>query len=213
MLLCTRNPVRLATEHIVSLFLKKLLGGWIRSRILFTKAVLNKWMLSALSNLSTGGISHHIPCLASSLIWQSFPENSYQLRSHRQEGAGKIYLVCDSPSAWPEMGTQLHGPAETRLSPALFSPPADTQGSLLLFLEQSADKRAWESSWCRCLLWPPCLLAASAQQAFTTSGSGLVFLHSSVVWHLHVQTHAGWRLFTHYCVACRVCMETQVMEA
>lgn len=95
-------------------------------------------MLSALSNLSTGGISHHIPCLVFSLISQSFPENSYQLRSHRQEGAGKIYPACDSTSARPERAPS--HTAETRSSSALFSPPADTQGSLLLFLKQNAAK-------------------------------------------------------------------------
>lgn len=39
-LLCTRDPVSLTTEHMVSLCLRKLLGGWIRTRILFTEAGL-----------------------------------------------------------------------------------------------------------------------------------------------------------------------------
>lgn len=35
-----RDSVSLATEYTVSLCLQELLGGWIRSRILFTKAGL-----------------------------------------------------------------------------------------------------------------------------------------------------------------------------
>lgn len=138
-------------------------------------------MHSALSNLSTGGISHHLPCLVSYLISQSFPENTYQLRSHRQERAGKIYPACDSTSAWPEMGTQLHGWNQTFISSV--QPPGDTQGSLSLFSEQSAAKWAWESPWCRCLPWLLCLLAAPAQQAFTASGflAGISAQHCGVV--------------------------------
>lgn len=125
-------------------------------------------MLSALSNLSTGEISHHLPCLVFSPIWQSFPENAYQLRSHRQEGAGKIYPACDSTPAWLEMGTQLQGWNQTLISSV--QPPADTLGSLPLLWEQSPAKWARGSSWGRHLPWLLSLLAAAAQQAFTASG-------------------------------------------
>lgn len=173
-------------------------------------------MLSALSNLSTGGISHHLPCLAFSLICLSFPENSYQLRSHRQKGAGKIYLACDSPSAWPEMGTQLHSPAETRPASALFSPPADTQGSLSLFSDRSAAKWA-------------CTLGVIVVQTFalTTLPAGSISpasLHSfgflgwyfsTALWCDSYLCKPIWRQvgrpFTHRCVARRVHLETQAV--